>query len=112
MMFDVATELKLDQIDFRRKNFYKGGDVTHFGQVLKEDDVTFEPCYDECITRANYYKEKEEIEEFNKKNKIKKSGISLIPFNYGVGIPPSFGQGGVLLNVNIDGSMVIFVGGI
>ena len=60
-MFDVATELKLDQIDFRRKNFYKAGDVTHFGQVLKEDDVTFEPCYDECITRAKYYKEKEEI---------------------------------------------------
>ena len=85
---------------------------THFGQVLKEDDVTFKPCFDECINRENYYKEKEELEEFNKKNKIKKSGISLIPFNYGVGIPPPFGQGGVLLNVNIDGSIVIFVGGI
>eukprot|EP00092_Neocalanus_flemingeri_P028691 GFUD01031152.1.p1 GENE.GFUD01031152.1~~GFUD01031152.1.p1 ORF type:complete len:1217 (+),score=283.27 GFUD01031152.1:87-3737(+) len=112
MMFDVATELKLDPIEFRRNNFYKDGDTTHFGQVLKEDDVTMEACMDECITRADYYKEKELIEEFNKKNKTKKKGISLIPFNYGVGIPPSFGQGGALLNVNIDGSIIIFVGGV
>jgi len=112
MMFDVATELKLDQLEFRRNNFYKSGDITHFGQVLKEDDVTFEPCFDECIARSNYYKEKAEIEEFNKKNKTKKRGISLNPFNYGVGIPPSFGQAGALLNVNLDGSIIIFVGGI
>jgi len=112
MMFDVATQLNLDPLEFRRKNFYKEGDVTHYGQVLKEDDVTMEACFDECIARANYYEEKELIEAFNQKNKSKKRGISLIPFNYGVGIPPSFGQGGALLNVNVDGSIILFVGGV
>jgi len=112
MMFDVATQLKLDPVEFRRKNLYKVGDVTHYGQVLQEDDITMDACLDECITRSDYYKEKASVEEFNKKNKTKKRGISLNPFQYGVGIPPSFGQGGALLNVNVDGSIIIFVGGV
>jgi len=112
MMFDVATKLKLDQLEFRRKNFYKAGDVTHFGQVLKEDDVTAEPCFDECIKRSNYHKEQQDIEEFNKKHKNKKRGISLNPFMYGVGISPTFAQSGALLNVNMDGSIIAFVGGV
>jgi len=112
MMFDVATRLNLDQLEFRRKNFYKPGDITHFGQVLTEDDVTAEPCFDECIKRSNYYKEKQEIDDFNKKHKNKKRGISLNPFMYGVGIAPMFAQGGALLNVNVDGSIILFVGGV
>lgn len=112
MMFDVATKLKLDQLEFRRKNFYKAGDVTHFGQVLKEDDVNAEPCFDECIKRSNYHKEQQDIEEFNKKHKNKKRGISLNPFMYGVGIAPTFAQSGALLNVNMDGSIIAFVGGV
>jgi len=112
MMFDVATELKLDQLEFRRNNFYKVNDKTHFGQVLKEDDVTFEHCFDECIKRSDYYKEKKSIDEFNARNKEKKKGIALIPFQYGVGIPPIFAQGGALINVNVDGSIIVFVGGV
>jgi len=56
--------------------------------------------------------EKQEIDEFNSKNKTKKRGIALHPFQYGVGIPPMFAQGGALLNVNTDGSVIIFVGGV
>ena len=112
MMFDVATELNLDQLEFRRNNFYRAGDITHFGQVLTEDDVTFEACFEECIKRSNYHRLKLELEEFNAMSKTKKRGMSLNPFQYGVGIPPTFGQAGALLNVNIDGSILIFVGGV
>ena len=35
MIFDVCCELGLDPVEFRRANFYKGGETTHFGQVLQ-----------------------------------------------------------------------------
>lgn len=111
MMFDVTSVLDLDPVEFRRQNFYKAGDVTHYGQIRKEDDITFDACLDECIKRIDYYKEKDTIEEFNANNNEKKRGISMHPFSYGVGVAPMLGHTGALINVNMDGSIAIFTGG-
>jgi len=112
MMFDVSSALGLDPVTFRKENFYKAGDTTHYGQIKKEDDVTFDVCLDECIKRIDYYKEKEVIAEYNSNNKNKKRGISIHPFSYGVGVPPMYGHTGALLHVNLDGSVGIFTGGV
>ena len=112
MMFDAIAQLDLDPIEFRRANFYKAGDVTHFGQVLKDSDVSMDGCFEECIKRSNYYQEKADIKEFNAKNKWKKRGICLIPNKYGVGTPPMYAQSGALLNIYMDGSVMLFIGGV
>ena len=67
----VTSTLGLDPVEFRRQNFYKIGDKTHFGQVMTEDDVTFDICFEECIRRIDYYKEKDLIQEYNQNNKDK-----------------------------------------
>ena len=32
---------------------------------MTEDDVTFDICFEECIRRIDYYKEKDLIQEYN-----------------------------------------------
>ena len=54
MIFDICAEPNLDPIEFRRSHFREIGDVTHYGQELREDDCTVEECFDECITKSNY----------------------------------------------------------
>ena len=112
MLFDVTSTIRLDPVEFRKQNFYKIGDKTHFGQVMTEDDVTFDICFEECIRRIDFFKEKNLIQEYNLINKDKKRGMSIHPFSYGIGYEPSFGHTGALLNVNLDGSVVIFTGGV
>ena len=90
-MFDVCQQLGLDHVQFRRDNFYRAGDVSHFGQVVTEDDITMEACLDECISRADYHNTKLEVDQFNQENKYKKRGIAMIPFRKGCGYA-AFGQ--------------------
>ena len=110
MIFDICAELNLDPIEFRRRHFRKIGDVTHYGQELREDDCTVEECFDECITKSNYYNQLKAVEDWNREHKHKKRGISLLPFSYGVG--GAIGQAGALVNVHLDGSVVISIGGV
>ena len=103
MMWDVSTSLGLDPVQFRRDNLQRVGNRTHYGQVMKEDDMTVEACLEECIRKSDYYAEKDRVEAFNKEQAVKKRGLALHPFSYGIGIPPMFGQAGALLNVSTDG---------
>jgi len=112
MIDDVAEELGIDQVEFRQNNYIKPGEKTHYGQVTREDDVTMDACMEECIRRSDYYLEKQEVEKFNAENVYTKRGISLIPMRYGVGIPPMYAQSSALINVHLDGSVNLFVGGI
>lgn len=112
MIDDVAEELDIDPVEFRKNNFIRPGEKTHYGQVTRQDDVTMDACMEECIKRSEYYLEQQEVKRFNEKNKHKKRGISLLPMRYGVGIAPMYAQAGALINVHLDGSVNLFVGGI
>jgi len=91
---------------------YKAGDTTHYGQVHKEHDLTMDLCMNECIKQSDYKKEKAEIDDFNAKNKWRKRGIALQPNKYGIGFPAPFNQATALLNIYLDGSVSIYVGGV
>jgi len=54
----------------------------------------------------------EAVEQFNSTHKHRKRGICLIPQKYGVGIVPMFAQAGALINVHLDGSVNLYVGGV
>ena len=112
MIFDITSSFNLDPVKFRQDNFYRIGDRTHYGQIIKKDDISFELCFTECMNRIQYEKEKDLIKKYNAENKLKKRGISIHPFSYGVGKEPSMGHTGALLNVYIDGSVSIFTGGV
>jgi len=112
MLFDACVEIGLDPVEFRKANLQKAGYETHFGQIMEESDVTMADCFDEVITKSNYYKLKQEVEEFNLNNKWKKRGVYVIPNKYGVGMPQMFAQNGALVHIYLDGSVLISHGGI
>merc|ERR1711892_105036 len=107
MVYDVCSELGLDPIEFRKANFQQEGFENHFGQVMTATDVTMEKCFDTILDSSKYYDMKTEVEAFNASNKLKKRGLYIIPNKYGVGAMGPFAQGTALVNIFLDGSVLV-----
>jgi xanthine dehydrogenase/oxidase len=112
MIFDVCAELGYDQMEFRKNNLQKEGYISHYEHPQAAEDVTMDLCLEEVLKQVDYYKIKQEVEEFNSKNTVKKRGIACIPNKYGIGFPGMFGKGAALLNIYMDGSVLLHVNGI
>jgi len=110
IMDTVASTLKMDPIKVREMNMYKEGDATHFGQILNY--CTVRRCWDECYKNSSYEIRKAEVDAFNKENRFKKRGISLIPTKFGIAFTALFlNQAGALCMVYKDGSVLLSHGG-
>jgi xanthine dehydrogenase/oxidase len=89
---------------------YKEGDKTHFGQTLEY--CTVRRCWDECYKNSSYEKKRKEVEAFNKVNRFKKRGLSIIPTKFGIAFTALFlNQAGALVLVYRDGSVLVSHGG-
>jgi xanthine dehydrogenase/oxidase len=109
---DAAISLEMRPIDLREKNLYDRGDVTPFGQALSY-------CYMKQVWNytkrvSNFEKKYTDIQDFNKKNKWRKQGISLIPVKYGSGYNITLlEQAAAVVVVNPkDGTVIVHQGGI
>ncbi|XP_061729904.1 xanthine dehydrogenase-like [Cydia pomonella] len=108
---DVASALGKDYEEIADLNLYREGHLTHFNQCLTY--CTISRCWKECIEISNYWKRKKSIEEFNKCNRWKKMGISILPTKYGISFQGDLlMQGGALVLIYTDGSILISIGGI
>jgi xanthine dehydrogenase/oxidase len=115
--------------EIRRRNLYRTGTPesfaeTPFGQELRDCDI--QEIWDDLWQSAEFARRDQEIQEFNRRNRWKKRGISMIPLKYGVsytGPRGTLNQGHALVNVysaNIDkanpqprdGSVLVLCGGI
>lgn len=68
---------------------------------------------DEVIKNSDYHKRQGQVAEFNKLNRWKKRGISIVPVHYGLSFSVQFmNQASALVNVYVDGSVNLFHGGI
>ena len=74
--FDVVSE------QVREMNMYKGVSMTHF--KFEFDPENLWRCWDECKVKSDYDARRKSITEFNKQNRWKKRGLSLIPIKYGI----------------------------
>ncbi|XP_051157348.1 xanthine dehydrogenase-like [Leptopilina boulardi] len=111
MIRDVAEFLRRDEMDLIEMNFYKEGDVTHYNQRL--DYCTLERCWQECLRSSDFRRRQHEIAEFNKSNRYRKRGISVVSSKHGIAFSEQFlNQGGALVNVYLDGSVLITHGGV
>jgi xanthine dehydrogenase/oxidase len=109
---DAAIAIGMRPEDVREKNMYDRGDVTPFGQALSY-------CYMKQVwayaKKVSKFEEKyQEVEQFNKANKWRKRGISLIPVKYGSGYNLLLlEQSAAIVVVNPkDGTIVIHQGGV
>jgi xanthine dehydrogenase/oxidase len=66
----------------------------------------------EVLEEADYENRRKAVEEFNKKSKWKKRGISIIPTKFGISFTALFlNQAGALVHIYHDGSVLVAHGG-
>ena len=93
----------------------KSGDVdaTHFGQPLWFCDLREQ--WDRIYATSDFARRAEAVDAFNRANRWRKRGISLLPVKYGIGFKqlPALNTSSALVNINkVDGSIVITHGGV
>lgn len=107
---DVAKSLNKDYLEIMKLNILKTGDLTHYNQLL--DDCNVLRCFEEVQVSSELEKRKKAVEEFNQQNRWKKRGITLTNCMYGVGFPKIMMQGGALVNIYKDGTVLLTHGGV
>ncbi len=78
----VSDKLGLPAENVRKSNFYNRGMKTPYNQTLQYWNL--DGVWDHIYSTSDYDNRKESVGEFNKKNKLKKRGIKIIPLKYGV----------------------------
>uniref|UniRef100_A0A6I8P479 xanthine dehydrogenase n=1 Tax=Ornithorhynchus anatinus TaxID=9258 RepID=A0A6I8P479_ORNAN len=110
-MSEVAMKCGCPPEEVRRLNMYRDGDLTHFDQKLVGS--TLSRCWSECLESSQYHARRREIEKFNRENSWKKRGLAIIPIKFGPGFSfPFSNQGGALVHVYTDGSVLLNHGGV
>ncbi|WP_057936383.1 molybdopterin cofactor-binding domain-containing protein [Algoriphagus resistens] len=109
---DAAFAIDMDPAELRRKNMYRRGDVTPFGQALSY-------CYMRDVwkyveEKSDYQNRLKKVEAFNRDNKWKKRGIYMVPVKYGSGYNlVMIEQAAAIVSVySGDGSVSINQGGV
>ena len=105
----IAHYLNKDPLEVRQVNFFSNGDKTAQGHLLTNIDT--HNIVNNLLKDCEYHKRKQEIEQFNKLNKYKKRGISVMPLRYAMTY--ELGYYNALVSVrHSDGSVAVSHGGI
>ena len=108
----IARYLKMDSAEIRLRNFYKleNNNVAPYGQHIENNRLF--TLYDKLINSSEYFKRREEINEFNQSNEFYKKGMAITPVKFGISFTTSFlNQAGALLNIYKDGTVLVNHGG-
>ncbi|CAK4609252.1 hypothetical protein LEN26_006671 [Aphanomyces euteiches] len=110
MIDQIAKALQMDPIVVRERNLYKANQRTHFGQLLT--DFHLEALWSRALRESNFRARQAEIDAFNAQHKWKKQGIAILPSKFGISFTNKFmNQGGSLVHVYADGSVLVSHGG-
>ncbi|CAG9858905.1 unnamed protein product [Phyllotreta striolata] len=111
MVQQIADYLKKEPETISELNLYKDGLATYYNQLI--EDCTLDKCWTECMDSSDFHNRKKAVIEFNRKNKYKKRGINIIPTKFGIAFAvPFLNQGGALVHIYTDGSVLLNHGGI
>ena len=110
----IATSLKKDSAEIRRRNFYqkKKKNITHYN--MKIEDNVIQEIFDQLIKSSNYKSRQLSIKKFNKENKYIKKGIAITPVKFGISFTTwHLNQAGALVHIYCnDGSVHVNTGAI
>ncbi|XP_028415709.1 xanthine dehydrogenase-like [Dendronephthya gigantea] len=82
MMNHVAKVLNKSPDEIRQINFYKQGQITYYKQPLEYCNIS--KIWQDLKESSEFDRRKREIAKFNKENRWRKRGISLVPLRYGI----------------------------
>ena len=112
VMDEIARHLHKDPLDVRKLNFYglEERNVTPY-QMTVEDNIIHR-LVDELEEKSEYRRRREEVKAFNKDSPILKRGLALTPVKFGISFTATFfNQGGALIHVYRDGTVMLNHGG-
>ncbi|PRQ04047.1 Xanthine dehydrogenase molybdenum-binding subunit [Enhygromyxa salina] len=97
--------------EVRALNFYREGDRTHYGQLVR-DAGRIERIWTSLRARADFGRRLAEVEAHNHANEHEKRGLAITPVRFGISFTASFfNQAGALVLVYRDGSIQVNHGG-
>jgi xanthine dehydrogenase large subunit len=107
----IARTLGLDPHLVRERNFYREGDVTHYGQPVK-DAARLGRIWDRLKLTSAFDERRAEIVRFNAAHLHVKRGLAITPAKFGISFTATFfNQAGALVLVYRDGSVQVNHGG-
>jgi xanthine dehydrogenase large subunit len=108
----VARKLGLSVDAVRRRNFYGIGrnDVTPYGMTVEDNII--ERVVDELERSVDLSAWRRDVATFNRQSQVVKKGLATMPIKFGISFNrPALNQAGALVNVYVDGSVVLNHGG-
>ena len=106
----IALYLNKDINEIKELNFYKEGDLVHFKQKL--NNWTLPETWYRLKIQSNYHEKVQMIKKFNSQHRYKKRGIATTATKFGISFTYlPLNQGGALVNIYKDGSVLISHGG-
>ncbi len=111
-MDELARRLGFDPLEIRLRNALRVGDETATGQVLTESVGLLE-AIERARELARWEELKEEVEEFNRRERFRRRGLGVSTVMYGVGMgakAPLLEKAGAYLKLEADGSLTVAVG--
>jgi len=106
-----APLLGIEAATLRRRNFYTAGQTTPYGQPVRHPDRAA-AAWDQVLATADVSGRTQEIAAFNAAHEDVKRAIGITPVKFGISFNlTAFNQGGALVHVYKDGSVLINHGG-
>ncbi|MGX1591574.1 xanthine dehydrogenase molybdopterin binding subunit [Glutamicibacter sp. NPDC055491] len=107
----VAPQLGLDARELRRRNFYTQGQDTPYYQPVRHPE-RLETAWSQLLGSADIAAREEQIAEFNAGHEHAKRALAMTPVKFGISFNlTAFNQGGALVLVYKDGSVLVNHGG-
>lgn len=108
----AAKKLGVSREELVGRNLFASGDETHFCWNLG-DQVPLQRMWDQLMKQSDFAHRREDIEAFNAANRYKKRGISSAAVMFGISFTATqLNQGGALIHVQKDGTVLLTHGGI
>ncbi|EOD25420.1 hypothetical protein EMIHUDRAFT_469173 [Emiliania huxleyi CCMP1516] len=108
----LATELRVPPDALREANMYAEGDALPFGQVLCAGEWRVPRAWRELREGAEVEARREAAAAFNAAHRWRKRGVAMLPTKFGINFTAKFmNQGGALVHVYTDGTVLITHGG-
>ena len=106
----IARLLNMDPMEVRRRNFYKEGETTPYGQPVQLNRM---PLLDAQLTASSDYQQRRaSITQYNAQHPFKKRGLAMTPVKFGISFTTAFlNQAGALVNIYSDGTVLVNHGG-
>ena len=107
----AAAKAGLDVTYIQRKNLLSEGDHFHFGMPV--EDCRAGITYDRLLALCDWKGLRAGIEAFNASHRLEKRGAAIIPLCFGVSFTKLLmNQGGALVHVYADGSVLVSTGAV